>query len=87
MIQTLLGYDWFIAYGHSDKGAPKSAGQSLARSLALELRKRGYRVCIDVEEYHPGQKLSLLTRLRVEQRGPPPVSPPRRSTQVSRRNI
>jgi WD40 repeat protein len=65
MIQTLLGYDWFIAYGHSDKGAPKSAGQSLARSLALELRKRGYRVCIDVEEYHPGQKLSLLTRLRV----------------------
>jgi hypothetical protein len=65
MIQTLLGYDWFIAYGHRKQGAPESLGQQLAHGLADALRARRYRVCIDVSEYHVGQDLDFLTRVRV----------------------
>ncbi|MGR9270764.1 TIR domain-containing protein (plasmid) [Rhizobium leguminosarum] len=62
IVSALFGYDFFISYAHNDGVLYPKA---LAR--ALEGEPYRYKVHLDTRDYHVGDDLGKLTRLRVRQ--------------------
>lgn len=60
IVAALFGYDFFVSYAHRDGAAYPEA---LADALSAEPYR--YKVHLDRRDYHVGDDLGLLTRLRV----------------------